>query len=127
MYTYTTTLGSTSLLRSDGATIPLDPANTDYQAYLAWVAAGNTPTPAPAPTAAQQWAAYQALARAALDRSDVTMARVTEAVALGLNSSTGADVVAYVNWRRGLRAIVGASSGTAQAALPAEPPFPAGT
>lgn len=24
--------------------IPTDPANTDYQAYLEWVAAGNTPT-----------------------------------------------------------------------------------
>ena len=26
--------------------IPLAPDNTDYQAYLAWVAEGNTPTPA---------------------------------------------------------------------------------
>ena len=33
-----------------GVSFVFDPANTDYQAYLAWLAAGNTPLPAEEPT-----------------------------------------------------------------------------
>jgi len=35
---------NTCILRIfDNTYIPFDPANTDYQAYLKWVAEGNTP------------------------------------------------------------------------------------
>ena len=35
------------IIKNDvGLAIPFDPANTDYQAYLAWLEEGNVPTPA---------------------------------------------------------------------------------
>ena len=35
---------------SDNAFIPFDPANTDYQEYLKWVAEGKTPETADEPS-----------------------------------------------------------------------------
>lgn len=38
---------SKSVIRiTDNACIPFDPANTDYQEYLKWIAEGNQPIPA---------------------------------------------------------------------------------
>jgi hypothetical protein len=39
------TLATTILRIEDGACIPFDPANTDYQKYLQWLSEGNIPTP----------------------------------------------------------------------------------
>jgi hypothetical protein len=50
IWNYETPLGEESAIMAvteDGHTlgIPADPANVDYQEYLAWCEAGNTPEP----------------------------------------------------------------------------------
>lgn len=44
------TILSNCIQRADGACIPPDPANSDYAAYLEWVAAGGVPDMPPPPT-----------------------------------------------------------------------------
>lgn len=52
MYKYVLNFGKTvpqndCIMRvSDGAIIPFDPANRDYQEYQKWIVAGNVPLPA---------------------------------------------------------------------------------
>jgi len=56
---------------SDGASIPLDPANTDYAAYLAWLAEGNTPEPVP--TEPTTWESIRIKRDQLIRESDWTM------------------------------------------------------
>ena len=89
--------------------------------------ASVAPTP---PTAAEQAAAMLVKeAVVALRATDGMMLRVAEAVVLGLNGWSGADVVAFVTYRRALRAIVNGNLSLpgAPTTLPAKPPNPSGT
>jgi hypothetical protein len=88
-----------------------------------WDAVNRVPVAPPISAAA---IALSAAAAAVLARTDTTMHRITEAVALGTNTWTGADVVAWVSYRRALRQIADGSD-TAATTLPIRPAYPAGT
>lgn len=123
-YTYQL-LTDGGIRRSDGAQIPVDSRNVDYQAYLAWVALGNTASTAATP---EQWAVYQNAALKALQDSDITMHRILESVILGTVTAWTLDEQNWVNYRRTLRAILSqAQPATIPTALPTKPAYPAGT
>lgn len=67
MADYKLTNGTEIIRISDGAIIPPDVKNIDYQEYLSWVAAGNTPDPVPEPTLDEQAAAIEASYKLRLD------------------------------------------------------------
>lgn len=113
---YQLTNGPQIIRTTDGATIGADPANSDYQAYLEWLAAGNKPDPAAVVSA---WPAHRAAALESLQQSDITMLRCFEN-----QVSAPAEWIAY---RNSLRAIMNAPTGDATQPLPAKPAYPAGT
>ena len=69
--TYQLTQGDTILRTADNACIPPDHGNIDYQAYLAWVADGNEPEPAPEPEPVPEPTAAEKLAAAGLTVDDL--------------------------------------------------------
>ena len=105
-YTYTLTSSTLAdnaqpVVRSDGAVIPPDPGNTDFRAYLVWLAAGNTPNPAPvAPAPAPSCYVWQleaicsgAVAPATLGFTPPTWANCQSVV----NASNNPAAVAFFN------------------------------
>ena len=89
-YSYALVANSSSVQRSDGALIPDDARNLDWQAYQAWVASGNMATPVPAPTSAQAAASNYANAIAA-------GLAVASASTPALNATYGVDPTAQAN------------------------------
>lgn len=71
MYKLTNT---TYILRTaDGAYVPADEANIDYQAYLAWLAEGNTPGSADQPTQVQIIESIKAAVQSHMDAAAQAM------------------------------------------------------
>lgn len=75
-----------------------------------------------------RWSEYQRQALVALSATDITVARISEAVVLGHTTWDAPDVVAVMNYRRDLRAILSQPKpDVIPDELPAHPGFPAGT
>ena len=96
MAAYQLIANATSVVReSDGAIIPADPANRDYQAYEAWLVAGNTADSAPVPAKPSIipiqafWARFTAAEQAAIQ----TAAAATPAIAHGMTFALAAGQV----------------------------------
>lgn len=91
-------------------------APTTLQPYEAPVL---TPNQIAAQQAAVARSAYQAIAKAALDASDITILRCYEHAV--------ATPAAWSTYRGALRAIISAASGDPTQPLPTKPAYPAGT
>lgn len=73
MAAYQLSTGTQIIRQADGARIPNDPTNHDYQDYLTWVAFGNTADPYVAPVDSAAVAALKQL-----QQNDAAMFRALE-------------------------------------------------
>jgi hypothetical protein len=77
---------------------------------------------------AEAWHEFQARAKNALEKTSITVERVAEAVSLGLTTWVALDVVAFMQYRRDLRAILNqAQPDVIPESLPTSPAYPTGT
>ena len=111
---YKLTTSGSILRKADGAIVPIDFRNVDYQEYQRWLEAGNTPEPADAapPIPLKQQA------QTALNAADIAMLRCVE--------NSVAVPAAWATYRKALRAILNGAD-TTSTALPTRPAYPAGT
>ena len=79
----------------------------------------------PAPTPAQLLSEFQAAAQSALSATDTTFARIQEAITLGLTTAADPSVIAWIEYRKALRAEVRATVVGTLATKPTT--YPAGT
>lgn len=124
--------GLTTLANKQGAT-PLSAesittiTNTVNAAWTTEiVVAYDTYQTIPAPTTQQLQIQLKSLASSALAKTDIVVARIQEAISLGETTATAGDVMAFMNYRKALRAIVSGADIT-NTTLPPQPAYPAGT
>jgi len=116
---YTLTDDAETVIRdADGASIPADERNVDWQAYQAWLADGNTPNPyvaPPAPPAVLTYLQFEALFTTAENTAILTAAQSNVALFRWLLRATGSSAIDLGNAevKAGLDALVAAGLITA--------------
>lgn len=90
---YTLTNFNSVVRDLDGATIPNDPSNRDWQEYQAWLGAGNTPNPMPPPKPNKQFTFLQFMALFTPTEQDAIITSTDMQVRLFLVMATGAGPI----------------------------------